>query len=301
MLITVSTHKGGSGKTFVATNIAACLSELFPEKSVLLIDLDGQCGISTSFGKDSKNFVDQSILSIINQTKQISQVINDIKDNFSIIYSEPNMKGFDHIINNNVKVKDNLIKVLNHLKSKFDYVIIDTPPTFSSINICAFLVSDLVICPFEAERQNIEGALNVVKELKKEIYTNQLKVYFVPNKIKDWLNIDNSLLKYFELQIANESNAIMSRYKILDSIQNKQIVAYEKLPLFLSKQKTPAIIKQKTLFIQIVKDILLKATNEDVVVTKSNEQLNHNLKKVLNKNYDQWLEKINERYSKKSK
>ena len=193
MLIGVSTHKGGSGKTTIATNLATSIAQLFPNKSILLLDLDGQCGVSVSFGKSPKKYIDQSILSIINQTKQISEVIdNEVKNdkgeiisNLSIIYSEPNLRAFDHLINENMKIKDNLLKILEHLKNTFDYVIVDTPPAFSTINLCVFLKSDLVVSPFEAERQNIEGSLAVINELKKERYSNKPIIYLLPNRVKD--------------------------------------------------------------------------------------------------------------------
>lgn len=82
MLISVSTHKGGSGKTTISTNLATSIAQLFPEKKVLLLDLDGQCGISISFGKSANNYVGNSILSIIKKDKQISEVVdNNIKNN----------------------------------------------------------------------------------------------------------------------------------------------------------------------------------------------------------------------------
>lgn len=54
MIITISTNKSGTGKTTIATNLADCIAQLKPEKTVLLIDLDGQCEVSVAFGKNSK-------------------------------------------------------------------------------------------------------------------------------------------------------------------------------------------------------------------------------------------------------
>lgn len=305
MVISISAHKGGSGKTTIATNLATSISQLFPDKKVLLIDLDGQCGVSISFGKSANNFVNQSILSIINASKQISDVIdNNIEnaygekiDNLFVIYSEPKMRGFDHIINNNYQIQDNLLKILEHLKKQFDYLIIDTPPIFSSINVCAFLKSDIVITPLEADRYNIEGALNTIKELKKDIYVNKPYIYLLPNKIKNWIKLDNELLNYLDEKVKNENNVFISKFSIPDSNKFKLSIAKEKKPLMISNYKFQGAIFQKALFIQIVKDILNLSKKKNIFIEEENLKMK-NLDTILNKNYDKWLDKINEKYKK---
>ncbi len=62
------------------------------------------------------------------------------------------MRVFDHIINENSKIKDNLIKLIKYLDSQFDFIIIDTLSAFSSINYITFLESKIIISPFEAEK-----------------------------------------------------------------------------------------------------------------------------------------------------
>ena len=314
MIITISTHKGGSGKTTLATNIASTIAELNKDKSILLIDFDGQCGISISFGHSPKKFINESILSIIKGEKQLQEVIehnirnsNDESiDNLSIIYSEPNMRAFDHIINNDPKIKDNLIKLIKYLNSQFDFIIIDTPPAFSSINYITFLESKIIVAPFEAERQNIEGILNVINEIKKEKYSNKPFIYLLPNKIKDWTSIDKKLISYIdEIVPKNDSQIVMSSYKIPDSMQYKTISAIEKVPLVLSKTKNKSINLQKSLMIEISNEILsLVDENLDFSLIKNKSSSEEstillNLEKVLNKNWDSWLNKVNEKYKKK--
>ena len=304
MLISVSTHKGGAGKTTIATNLATSIAQLFSEKKVLLLDLDGQCGVSVSFGKSPNVNIDNSILSIIKKDKQISEVVdnnitnfnNEIIHNLFVIYSEPNMRGFDHVINNDYDIQENLLKVLEHLKSIFDFVIVDTPPIFSSINVCSFLKSDVVITPFEADRYNIEGALTVIKELKKDRYINKPYIYLLPNKIKDWIKLDNELLSYIFEKTKQETSVITSKFNIPDSNKFKLAVAKEKRPLMLSSYKFQSALVIKALFIEITKDIL-RITNKEIKY-QEDKKLN-NLDKVLNKNFDKWLEKINEKYRKK--
>lgn len=314
MIITISTHKGGSGKTTIATNLASSIAELHKDKSVLLIDLDGQCGVSISFGHSPKKFINQSILSIIKSDKQLQEVIdnnisnskNESIDNLSIIYSEPNLRAFDHIINEKPKLKDNLIKLIQYLDKQFDFIIIDTPPTFSSINYITFLESKIIVAPFEAERQNIEGVLNVINEVKKDKYLNKPFVYLLPNKIKDWTSIDKKLIDYIdEVVPKNDNQIIMSSFKIPESTQYKTISAIEKVPLILSQTKNKSINMQKSLMIEISNEILSLTNshlNFSLIKNKKQKEIPTillNLEKILNRNWDLWLDKVNEKYKKK--
>lgn len=279
MIISVSTHKGGAGKTTIATNLAACIAQLEPNKTVLLIDLDGQCGVSITFGKSPKKYTDKSILSVINQSLKLNDVVNNINkqqvDNLTIIYSEPSLRAFDHIINENIKIQDNLTKVLQFLNSKFDYVIIDTPPAFSTINVLTFLESDMIISPFEPERQNIEGSLAVINELKKPHYKNNPFIYLLPIKVKERTLIDKTLLEYMDdvinIEFKDNPKIIMSEYRIPNSTQYKSVVAKEKVPLILSNAKTKAIDLQKILILEITKEILSLINKQQARVNSEKE------------------------------
>ncbi len=268
MLISISTHKGGAGKTTIATNLACAIARLEPNKTVCLVDLDGQCGVSITFGKSPKKYTGSSILSVVNKTKKLSEVIDsDIKDgshepipNLSIIYSESDMRGFDHIINNNIEIKDNMSKTLQFLKTKFDYVIVDTPPAFSTINVLTFMESDVIISPFEPERQNIEGSKAVLDELKKEMYTNDPFIYLLPIKVKDRTLIDRSLLQFMEdivaLEHKDNNKVIISEHRIPNSTQYKSTSAKERVPLISSTSKSKAVDTQKDLINLIAKEII---------------------------------------------
>ena len=218
----------------------------------------------------------------IKSEKQLQEVIshnirnsnNEVIENLLIIYSEPNMWVFDHIINENSKIKDNLIKLIKYLDSQFDFIIIDTPPSFSSINYITFLESKIIISPFEAEK-NIEGVLNVINEIKKEKYSNKPFVYLLPNKIKDWTTIDKKLINYSDEVISKNDNQIMSWFKIPESTQYKTISAIDKVPLVLSKTKNKLINMQKSLMIEISNEILsLVNENLNFLLIKNKKQKN---------------------------
>lgn len=142
-------------KTTLPTNIASTIAGHHKDKSVfLLINLNGQYIISISFGYWLKKF----ILSIIKSEKQLQEVIshnirnsnNEVIENLSIIYLEPNMRAFDHIINENSKIKDNLIKLIKYLDSQF--VKKKSVKKYSLLNL--FIINIIQYC-FFVEDKNI--------------------------------------------------------------------------------------------------------------------------------------------------
>lgn len=267
-IITISTHKGGAGKTTIASNLAAQLS--LNNKDVCLVDLDGQCGLSIVFGKSPKKHIGKSILSIIDKTSKlvsaiddeinikVKEALNDSKGKLSIIYSEPNLKGYDHLLNQNKKLNEYLKKTLEYLKEQFDYVVIDTPPAMSSINLLSFTVTDLVIMPYEPERQNIEGAFSVIEELENKIYSPKIIKYLLPIKVKERTIIDRELLEYVESKIAldKKANVIVSEYKIPNTTQYKSIQAKEQVPLVFGKGKSKVLLNHKELIKNITDNII---------------------------------------------
>jgi len=269
MIITISTHKGGAGKTMTATNLAASLAKLKPNKNVCLIDFDGQCGVSIVFGKEAKKYTNKSLLTIL--TKSEIDIKKDIFDSFinekvskqlknlTIIYGEPKLTAFDHILNKNEIIGQRLVNLLKKLDNAFDYIIIDTPPSLSTITLIALKNSDLILTPFEPERQNIEGALNVIEKLNELALNNKkTKILLIPTKVNANTSIHKNLLTFFkkELKDKNYQNVKMSNTSILNSIWYQSIPAINKIPLILTELMNKRIIKHKNIITDLTKEIL---------------------------------------------
>lgn len=244
--ITVTINKGGSGKTTISTNIAFKLAQ---NHKVCLLDLDAQCGVSITVGKSPSNYRKKSILSVINENYDIHKAINQFSENLSIIYAEPDLKYYDAIINENNNINHNLNKVIKYLKTKFDYVVIDTPSTMSITNVVAMFNAEIVVIPFECERQNIEGVFNTLNELSNKKYNQEKYKLLIPLKFKSRALIDNELLSFLKDCISIEKekwiNVSISDIYIPYSSQYKNIVAKYKLPLISSNSNAKYILQQK--------------------------------------------------------
>ena len=84
------------------------------------------------------------------------------------------------------------------------------------------------------------------------------------------------MLEYIDKVIPKDNHIYMSRYKLPESTQYKSTTTFEKVPLFLSNNKSQSILTQKALIIEITKDILKKLDNN---LVNENKQDNS---KILN-------------------
>lgn len=166
-IITFATLKGGSGKTMNTFNIAGVLAE---SHKVLLIDVDPQCNLSANCGIDTG---DADLLTV-----------RDIFGNFSedqptpeqVIFKSPitdlpnldiipsSILLFDTEMNMvNVTGRENFLKFYfedyrEYLEKNYDYILIDTNPSMSIININAFYVADGIILTSDVSTNSISGA-----------------------------------------------------------------------------------------------------------------------------------------------
>ena len=136
-VISLINQKGGVGKTTTSINLSASLALL--NKKVLLIDLDPQCNATTGIGLN-KGEIDKSIYNVLNNTATIEESI--IKTKYKNLYVLPasiNLAGIDIEIldqsrNNSNFVKAEQLKLhIDKIKDKFDFIIIDCPPSLGII------------------------------------------------------------------------------------------------------------------------------------------------------------------------
>lgn len=190
-------HKGGTGKTTSTINFGAALTLV--GKKVLLIDFDPQSNLTQSCG------VINPVQSVYDSlSSNVPLPILNIKNNLDLAPSSLDLAGIELELSGRMARETYLKKILSGLKSKYDYILIDCPPSLGLLTINVLVASDQVLIPMEAEYlafrgvNSIIGIINSVKEhFNPNLNISGIFLTKYNNQRKLTQEIENSIHKYF--------------------------------------------------------------------------------------------------------
>ncbi|GLB59221.1 ParA family protein [Cytobacillus sp. NCCP-133] len=175
-ILAVANQKGGVGKTTTSVNLGACLAYI--GKKVLLVDIDPQGNATSGIGIEKAD-VDQCIYDVIVDDVEASKVIKPTSvENLFAIPATIQLAGAEIELVPTISREVRLKRALEEVKSAFDYIIIDCPPSLGLLTINSLTASDAVIIPVQCEYYALEGLsqlLNTVRLVQKHL-NHDLKI-----------------------------------------------------------------------------------------------------------------------------
>jgi len=172
-IMSISNQKGGVGKTTTAINLSAFLA--LENKKVLLIDIDPQGNASSGIGVERSKIEKNIYDSLINQIPiQDVMVPSQIK-NLDVLPSTLQLAGAEVELVNYISRENRLKQLIRPIKEKYDYIIIDTPPSLGLLTLNALNAADSVIIPVQCEYYALEGIgqlLNTITLVKENLNPN---------------------------------------------------------------------------------------------------------------------------------
>ena len=167
-IIAIANQKGGVGKTTTSINLSSCIAA--KGKKVLVIDMDPQGNTTSGYGIE-KNELENTIYELIMGDCTVEDcILKEILPNVSVLPSNVNLAAAEiELIG--VNDKDFILKnEIDWVKDKFDFIMIDCPPSLNLLTINAMTTADSVLVPIQCEYYALEGlsqlihTVNLVKE-----------------------------------------------------------------------------------------------------------------------------------------
>jgi len=236
-IISLVNQKGGVGKTTSSINLAASLGIL--RKKVLLVDLDPQGNTTTGIGL-TKADINKSIYDLLIDKATIGEVI--IKTKFKNLYAIPatiNLAGIDIELMDRSRLEPGFSKVgqlkkhLDQIKEKFDYIIIDCPPSLGILTTNALTASDSVIIPVQCEFFALEGIMQLLntimlaqKNLNPNLDIEGVLLTMLDSRTKLGLEVVEEIKSYFKERVYDTIIPRLVRLSEAPS-HGKPILAYD--------------------------------------------------------------------------
>lgn len=174
-IIAVANQKGGVGKTTTSVNLSAALAKL--GKKVLLIDCDPQGNATSGLGI-AKEELEQSIYDALINDAAIEDIIIQTEFGLDMVPAVMDLAGAEVELVDLEDKQYRLKKAVASIRDKYDYILVDCPPSLGHITLNALTAADSVLLPLQCEFYALEGLSQLLStvQLVQEQLNEQLKI-----------------------------------------------------------------------------------------------------------------------------
>ncbi len=206
-VIAITNQKGGVGKTTTSINLAAGLAYL--NKKVLLVDFDPQGNTTQGVGA-SRESIKTTVYDLVMNGHDADATTMQIKrPPVSLIPATIDLAGADLEMVEYKVGRENLLKnKIDEVKDKYDYVLIDCPPSLGLLNTNALTAADSVIIPVQCEYYALEGLTQLLSTIRlvQKLFNKDLRIEGIlltmfDARTKLSVEVQQEVRKYFKERV----------------------------------------------------------------------------------------------------
>ena len=163
-VIAIANQKGGVGKTTTAVNLSSCLA--YKDKNVVIVDIDPQGNTTSGLGIDKKAIEKSVYEVIINDVNIESVLINTSIEKLKICPSNIQLVGAEVELVSVISRETRLKAAISCLLKKYDFILIDCPPSLGLLTLNALTAADTILVPIQCEYYALEGLSQLMSTVK---------------------------------------------------------------------------------------------------------------------------------------
>jgi chromosome partitioning protein len=212
-IIAIANQKGGCGKTTTAINLAACLGK--KNQRVLLLDLDPQGHSSIGFGVYSEEA--RSMYEVFTGEAVIEEIIlPNVYMGVDLIPATMMLAAAEHLPVSREQRDRQLALHLVSLRDRYDYIVIDCPPSMGLLFSNALMVSNLVLIPVEMSMLGLNGIDRMYEAVAalRERQAREIPIRVLPTLIDSRTRLCREFLHEVGERFADEVMPVMVQFTV---------------------------------------------------------------------------------------
>lgn len=159
-IMAIANQKGGVGKTTTTINLSAALAE--KGKKVLVIDMDPQGNTSSGLGID-KDELEKTVYQLMIGKNTFDECVQkNVFDNLDVLAANVNLAGIE-IETMDMEDRNYILSnIISEIRDRYDFIIIDCPPSLNTLTINSMTTADSVLVPIQCEYYALEGLSQLI-------------------------------------------------------------------------------------------------------------------------------------------
>lgn len=187
-IISIASQKGGVGKTTTTINLGACLAQ--EGKRVLLVDIDPQGNCTSGVGingNDQRNTIYEVL---IGQAEVEQAILPTALSTLDMLPAGQRLSGAEVELVGMMARETKLKGALARVRDRYDYILVDSPPSLGLLTVNSLTASDSVIIPLQCEYLALEGLTQLISAIR-----------LVQDHLNPALRIEGVLLTMFDARL----------------------------------------------------------------------------------------------------